>query len=169
VPWALHRPEALRRYQIGDWAGLGTLVMQIGWQDDLSYFYLGRAAEGMGAYQASRKYYQIAVALAEMDAACHSVLYNNCDGFSFPTDIYPRLQFVEAAIAQSEAAAASPPPIASAAPPETPVRSASRVRHATQPPKFGEPMPARSPSQPIKAPSAASEEDQWVRPPPITR
>jgi hypothetical protein len=130
----------------------------------------------MGAYKAARKYYLIAVALARTSAPCNGV-FDLCDGFIFPRDIYPRLESVKTVIAQSEAAPAPLLPVASALQTEAPApasqsrpaHSASRIPHATPSPKPSELIPARTPPQPIKTPSAGSEENEWVRPPPVTR
>ena len=106
------RQKFTRLYANGNWAALGTLMMEIGLYEDQSYFYLGRAAEGMGAFEAARKYYQIAAYIATSPdpvGKCAAPM-DICDGFSFPRDIYPRLQYVEAAIAQRQMALARPTP-----------------------------------------------------------
>ena len=37
------------RYVAKDWLHLGMLVMQIGYQNDLAYYYLGQSAESLGS------------------------------------------------------------------------------------------------------------------------
>jgi hypothetical protein len=153
------RARLLRLYRVEDWTTLGTLVMQIGFQGDQSYFYLGRAAEGLGAYEAARKYYGMAgyIATAPTEPGKCLGVFNLCDGFNFPRDILSRLHSVQVALAQSQMAIARPVPNSSPSevatsisqPPALPARP---VRHAT-------PKPAGS----------VTAEADWVRPPPVTR
>ena len=52
--------EAARLHEIydrGNWEQLSREVIRIGYPSDLSYYYLGRAAEGLGATPAARAYY----------------------------------------------------------------------------------------------------------------
>jgi hypothetical protein len=47
-----------------NWNALAVGVMKIGYQQDLGYYYLGQAAQGLGYHEAAIKYYQYAGALA---------------------------------------------------------------------------------------------------------
>jgi hypothetical protein len=143
-----------------NWPALGTLVMQIGYQGDLPYYYLGRAAEGQGAYEAAKKYYEIAgfVATSPMAQGKCGGSINVCDGFSFPRDIYPRLRMVQAEIARSQMVAQrpvynSPAPAVLVSQSQPVARPAPPVVHPTQPKPAG----------------SLTEEADWVRPPPVTR
>jgi hypothetical protein len=141
-------PQAVADYNAQDWAGLAGIVMSVDFQMDITYFYLGRAAEGLGAYSAAMKYYQIAGSLATSnDAAVRCEATGTlCDGFSFPNDLYARMQQVQADIdAQNTAAAAA----ASAANP-VPV-----IHHHHYKPK---PAAQQAPPPP----------PQWITPPPVT-
>jgi hypothetical protein len=46
--WRANRATALVLIETRRWRELAVLVMQTGYTDDLTYFYLGRAAEGLG-------------------------------------------------------------------------------------------------------------------------
>jgi len=46
------------------WPDLAIGVMRVGYQQDLAYYYLGQAAQGLGFHQAAIKYYKFAGALA---------------------------------------------------------------------------------------------------------
>lgn len=63
-PWITNQKELSALYRAGAWSQLSIKVMQIGIQTDLGYFYLGRAADGLGAYQAAIRYYRIAGAIS---------------------------------------------------------------------------------------------------------
>jgi hypothetical protein len=129
----------------GDWTRLALRVMQIGFQEDLGYYYLGRSAEGLGAYEAAYKYYRIAGALATGPGGqfkCASA--GLCNGLHFPMDLYPRIQVVQAELGRANRVVARRPS------PKTPV---GRTQTATAP-------------EPIR-PASASDEG-WIDPPPVT-
>ncbi len=50
------------------WSELSTLVMRIGYGNDLAYYYLGQAAQGMGYHRAAIGYYTEALALSDGSA-----------------------------------------------------------------------------------------------------
>ena len=103
-------------------------VMRIGFMDDLTYYYLGRAAQELGYMQAAQRYYRIAErlsvtkCLAPRDMAnvgnTFSLPTNICEwAMSFPDELYPHLEVVEARLAApstatepSNADASTPPP-----------------------------------------------------------
>lgn len=69
------------------WMDLATEVRDIGYLSDLSYYYLGRAAEGLGHTEAATTYYRLALAYLHR---CEGWI-SGCDGFDFPRDIKVRL------------------------------------------------------------------------------
>lgn len=108
--WGGNLQELRYRYGTQDWVGLATLVMAIGYQNDLAYFYLGRASEGLGADAAALKYYRIAGAIATgptMAHKCNST-YNLCNGLRFPQDIVARMQIASANLQRQQAPRARP-------------------------------------------------------------
>ena len=111
--WGGNLNEMRHRYAAQDWVGLATLVMQIGFQNDLAYFYLGRASEGLGSDAAALKYYRIAGAIATgptMAHKCNST-YNLCNGLRFPQDIITRMQIASANLQRQQAPRAAPRPV----------------------------------------------------------
>jgi hypothetical protein len=67
--------------------GLAVLVVQIGYDEDLAWFYLGRAAEGLGSDKAALKYYKISAALATRRVRnCDRLPFNTCDGHKLPQE-----------------------------------------------------------------------------------
>ena len=72
----------------GDWTQLASNVLLIGFSKAQPYYYLGRAAEGLGHHEAAKTYYAMAIAL---NANFSSIL---TDGFVFPRDIEHRLEII---------------------------------------------------------------------------
>ena len=69
----------------GHWEALAREVVNIGYSQDISWYYLGRAAEGMGLVAAARHYYQQAVSLARHgDTHCEGVFTDRCGGMRLP-------------------------------------------------------------------------------------
>lgn len=69
------------------WTDLANEVREIDHLSDLSYFYLGRAAEGLGHIDAAAVYYRLALTYLHR---CDGWL-SDCDGFDFPKEIRLRL------------------------------------------------------------------------------
>jgi len=80
-----HHLKALHDNKL--WADLANEVREVDYITDLSYYYLGRAAEGLGHPEAATIYYRLALAHLHR---CDSWL-SGCDGFEFPRDIRVRL------------------------------------------------------------------------------
>jgi outer membrane protein OmpA-like peptidoglycan-associated protein len=62
------------------WNDLAIEIARIGYNEDLAYYYLGRAAEGLGYPEAAKVYYKLSLAAPQH---CPTSL---CNGFSFPYD-----------------------------------------------------------------------------------
>jgi hypothetical protein len=129
--------------------------MHIGFQEDLAYFYLGRAAEGLGAYGASLKYYRMAGRLAtgpDPTLRCHGST-DLCDGLRLPADIYPRIRLVETELDRYRPVAARKPQGMQGSP-STAATSANNDGIS------------QSPISPARPPST---DEPWIDPPPVTR
>jgi hypothetical protein len=94
----------------GRWQDLALSVMRIGYGDDLSYYYLGRAAENLGYLQAAQRYYRIAEQVSVTQMACHKPQVDTCNGYDFPDALYPHLEVVEARLAALSAPTADATP-----------------------------------------------------------
>lgn len=99
--WGKSRRELTRLYDAKQWQDLAIKVISIGFNGQLPYFYLGRAAENLGMYDAAMIYY----IRAEDRYACAGLL-NVCNGFDVPAEI----QKSRAAIANLRASKASEAP-----------------------------------------------------------
>ena len=109
------------------------LVMQIGYVNDLTYYYLGRAAEGLGYRDAAKTYYQISERLTVSGKACNGEGATSCNGEVFPAGA--QAQLVELAVPPASASSKQAKP---AAPP-----SAQNIAPALSAPDFAAPPPIR--------------------------
>jgi tetratricopeptide (TPR) repeat protein len=67
------------------WDDLATRVVQISYRQDLAYYYLGQAAQGLGYHEAAIKYYKAALTLtttqSPLEQCAHAIgLQNPCQG-----------------------------------------------------------------------------------------
>ncbi len=86
--------EALRA-----WARLAIMVYRTGYENDLAYYYLGRAAEGLDAKDAALAYYQIAAALStngDPRVKCDRWPAALCNGLKFPDAAESRIKLLAA-------------------------------------------------------------------------
>ena len=75
------------------WVELAARALNVGFRNDLGYFYLGRASEGLGDFSAAITYYRFALSPIYRGLACAGWI-NTCDGFEFPKDVANRLDAV---------------------------------------------------------------------------
>lgn len=103
------------------WPDLAVRVMQIGFGNDLAYYYLGQAAQGQGYHQAAIAYYRYSLALATGSNSlmkCESgqnSLSDPCQGVNLVGAIPQLIQASETVLAQqqeADAAADAPAPVA---------------------------------------------------------
>jgi S1-C subfamily serine protease len=80
------------------WTDLANEVRDIDYVSDLSYYYLGRAAEGLGHTEAAATYYKLALTYLYR---CDGWI-SGCDGFDFPRDIRVRLSGLTAVKSASQ-------------------------------------------------------------------
>ena len=98
-----------------NWSGLAEVVLSAGVESDLTWYYLGVAAQGMGLNSAARTYYQASTRRSRdrSGMACGAVI--PCDGVSLPrtaqTALYaitPRPRAQPAGSAEATPAAEAP-------------------------------------------------------------
>ena len=64
-----------------DWRGLAQNVIKVGYEFDLSYYYLGVAAKGLGLAEPAKMYFRKAKALSEtVDSSCAHAKMIKCNG-----------------------------------------------------------------------------------------
>ncbi|MEQ1754827.1 MAG: serine protease [Micropepsaceae bacterium] len=97
--WALYRDAAYEHLAAGEWRELADLIQRKGINNDLNWYYLGRAAEGMAEMELARQYYQRSIDRSGSDKAshkCQGAVISLCDGFEFPDVAVTRLSQLQA-------------------------------------------------------------------------
>ncbi len=89
--WGSERSTLLQLLAAQKWPALAQKVLEIGYNNDLAWYYLGRAAEGLNRGRAAQIYYYKAMSGVK---ACDGAI-NNCDGFKFPDDARKQLDALE--------------------------------------------------------------------------
>jgi len=93
--WGANKRTAKRYLILEQWENLSRLVIRIGFNSELSWYYLGRAAEGMNFHRAAIQYYARVLAISKYGSLighrCNG-LFNNCDGYTFPEAAIERLK-----------------------------------------------------------------------------
>lgn len=91
--WGGTRRAAKRELDNSNWLDLALLTLSNGYPLDMTYYYLGRAAEGIGDYANAITYYNVALNPRSRGSECN-YLFNNCDGLNFPADAQNRIVIV---------------------------------------------------------------------------
>lgn len=90
----------------GQWETLAAVVLKDKYGDNLRWYYLGRAAEGMSLCDTAEHYYRISKERSEsFETRCLSIA---CHGFKLPDLLEERLRAVEA---MRSAGKCSAPPV----------------------------------------------------------
>ena len=173
--WMQNRQKAELLEATGRWQELALFVMQIGFMDDLTYYYLGRAAQELGYLQAAQRYYQIAERLSVTELACGNRPHNICNGHVFPDQLYPHLEVVEARLAAISAPSEAPDQtrtrrvVRRQVPQASTSRSAPPTGQGATPASAAGSSPAPSSGFVEPAPAAASSSTDFFEPPPVRR
>ena len=91
------------------WRDLALRVLEIGNYGDQQYYYLGRAAEGLGYVSAAEIYYKLSIGVSKSGRYDCAGLINVCDGFVFPQTAESRLASVVQGKKQAETLAQEKP------------------------------------------------------------
>lgn len=85
IKFQTNQKDLARLHAQRNWEGLAREVLDIGYRQDISWHYLGIAAEGLGYAAAARQYYGQAVALARhKETHCEGSILNLCNGIKLP-------------------------------------------------------------------------------------
>ncbi len=88
VRWSAAKSAASRLAQSERWDDVADVVLGAGYEQDLTWFYLGLAAEGLGQTQAARVYYDNSIrrTLYGSGYSCLAAGMMSCDGVRLPED-----------------------------------------------------------------------------------
>jgi len=145
---------------------LAALVMRIGYQDDLSLYYLGRAAEGMGYRAAAQSYYRQSTQLSGTSISCQ-YLSRQCGGVALPQAASSRVAAIERMFNSPRLRRPGPALRRSGAPgvPEAPEALEAAPGEVAEPPPSPAPPPA---ARPISRPAGPAP-FEYIEPPPAAR
>ena len=80
-----NRSEKMRTYfQQQSWEALAREVLDVGYVQDISWFYLGAAAEGLGLPHAYQYFHQAVVLAKQKETHCKGLLADLCNGIDLP-------------------------------------------------------------------------------------
>jgi len=144
--WRGVQPQAAQLDAGARWQELALLLMRVGYEDDLSLYYLGRAAEGFGYRAAAIGYYRRSGQLSGTSISCQH-LSLMCGGVALPRAAAVRLATIERELNRGRSRRIAPAPQAPT-PPEATLEEAG-------PPM---PSPAASPGEPTAS--------EYIEPPP---
>ncbi len=148
--WRDAQPQAAQLDAGARWQDLAMLLARTGYQDDLSLFYLGRAAEGFGYREAAAGYYRQSAQLSGSASSCQS-LSRLCGGVGLPRAAASRLAAIERELNRPRPRRTEQAPQA----PETPAPAAAEVE-------------APPPASPVLRPSGPPP-SEYIEPPPAAR
>jgi Zn-dependent protease with chaperone function len=72
-----------RMHERQSWRDLAVSLLRVGYDNDLSYFLLAEAANGLGLKGAAKTYYERALAAHKAGKTCDGT-FNTCEGFDIP-------------------------------------------------------------------------------------
>lgn len=78
-------------FKLEEWFDLAVITLEVGYQDDLSYFYLGRTAEGIGDYSNAITYYRLAL---DPNTRGHQCSSSVCNGVNVASEAKDRIYIV---------------------------------------------------------------------------
>ena len=103
--WRTVQPQAKQLDATGQWRELALTVLRTRYQDDLTLYYLGRAAEGLGHLAGAASYYRQSLQFSGTALGCDK-LSRDCGGVVLPGAAAGRLAAVDRLIEASAVAAA---------------------------------------------------------------
>ena len=167
--WQRAQPQAAQLAAGRRWADLAALTVRIGYQDDLSLYYLGQAAEGLLYPAAAASYYRQSTYLSGTAISCQN-LSRVCGGMEFPRAALLRLAAIERSLSRPAPRRAAPGPQEPGAPAAVPEEIAAPGPGEAEPAAPAEagarpPPEARSPfPAPVRLPPT-----EYIEPPPAAR
>ncbi|HKS88673.1 MAG TPA: hypothetical protein VJR70_04470, partial [Stellaceae bacterium] len=83
IAWQFAQPQAAQLAAGRHWPELAALVLRVGYEDDLTLYYLGLAAEAVGNSGAAAGFFRQSLRLSGTGAAC-VYLSRQCGGVALP-------------------------------------------------------------------------------------
>jgi hypothetical protein len=144
--WREAEPHAGQLAAKGQWWELAETVIRVGYQDDLTLYYLGRATEGLGYPKAATSYYRQSMELSGTSISC-TYMSRQCSGVALPHEASLRLGALDNELNRPRPARR---PVPSPGQSPTPEAPGSEV----QPPSVEQPSAEAPPPEAIAPPAA---------------
>jgi hypothetical protein len=164
--WQAAAPQAEAFARAGQWTDLALLVLRIDYEDDLTTYYLGEAAQGMGYPTAAENYYRQSVELSSGPAAC-AVYSRMCGGVSLPRAALASLAALRLPVRRPHPPVTRPAPKA-AEPSAAPAAPQVEAPPAQAPAPQTEALPSAPAGPQGEAPPSPTATPQVQAPPPST-
>jgi hypothetical protein len=171
LKWAGAKATVERYAQASDWNGLAESVLSIGYDTDLSWYYLGAAAQNLGYNRAARVYYEASIQRTTAGglAACNASL-GLCGSANLPMDAQRMLAAVTATrgtTAEQRPRAAPPTAVTNA--PAAVSTSTTRTWETPSPSTTAASSPAwQTPPQAGQSQPASAAAGGWENPTPTS-
>jgi hypothetical protein len=164
LTWLAQVPSIHQLDLAESWTPLADRVMQIGYGNDLAYYYLGQAAQGLGYHKAAISYYDMSLALATGPnplMKCGGLQNNlqNCQGVDLVASIPVLVKASNDVLAQQQADADAAAAAESEKPP--PVHHSHPKAVANNGSGWTAPPPSATPVS-----STSTSSSTWSAPPP---
>jgi hypothetical protein len=183
--WRAAQPRAAQLDAAARWGELAALVITINYRDDLTLYYLARAAEGLGYLAAADSYYRQSTYISGTSQSCRHAS-GVCGGVVLPDAALARIDALESEANRSRpqpprrrATGAKPAPAGSKPIAEPQPQPLAPMQQRQQPeetepkpqqPTAPEPQPpAAAPTPQSNLPSASERSDAVREPPPATQ
>jgi len=172
--WRRVQPQAAQLAEAARWRELAATVLHVGYQDDLSLYYLGRAAEGLGYLAAAASYYRQSQEISGTSLSC-AYMSRQCGGVALPAATSAPLAAIERTFARpryrrGRAPAGpsgnlgTPEPAAAAIEPAATPLATQPVLPVFIPPIPALPAPFIAPPPPL--PTIGPPPNEFIEPPP---
>src|SRR3954451_14177401 len=145
VDWRRAQPYAAQLETMGRWAELAALILTVNYQDDLTLYYLARAADGLGYLTAAISYYRQSTYISGTSLSCQHES-GVCGGVVLPDAALARMDVME-----REAGHSRPRPLRGPATRAKPAHTGSGPVRAEEPKPRSPTAPEREPQQPAAA------------------
>ena len=164
--WRRTVPQAIALVRQARWQDLATLVERIGYQDDLSLYYLGLAADRLGYGLAAASFYRQSLQISGTSASCLR-LSGECGGIVLPREAKARLTALDRRLAPAPRMGR---PARIVIPPAATPSAADSAAGVAAPPAAAaaaEPLPVAA--EPAPPPALPGDAGLYIEPPPAPR
>jgi hypothetical protein len=163
--WRRAQPHAAQLDAAARWSDLAALVIAINYQDDLTLYYLARAAEGLGYPAAAVSYYLQSTQISGSSLSCRHES-GVCGGVALPEAALARIEAIESEARRSRYQPRRQP-ATTVKPPPTGAKPLPPAERQPQPPAapIAQPRATAAPAPEQNQPTVSGRPDTGAEPP----